>query len=181
MMNQTGNDSEQVEPSRFVQFSSKTEQKAAADQLRIFSHELLELVPSKFEKLNITEELRSTVEQVRKITSHAARKRALKRVERMLEDVDIVALRKAILKVDHQRKPKTIPPKSESELLADKLIAGDDQDLFALLDRFGRDAVSQLRTALRQCRKESNTPAQGIESKRNLIRMIESYFAKENS
>jgi ribosome-associated protein len=172
MNNHFDQDIDQTPATNFVAYSSKSEQKAAAEELRIFSHELLELVPAKFDKLNIPDELRFTVNEVRKITSHAARKRALKRVERALEDVDVAALRKAITKIDHQRKPKTAPIKSEAEILADKLISGDDADLFALVDQFGRDSVAQIRTALRQCRKASNTPAQAIESKAALIGLI---------
>jgi ribosome-associated protein len=137
-------------------FQSRTQRKAELAEVAKFAEELVEMVPAKFERLSLSAELRQAIEVARSISSHAARKRQMKKVEQFLDQEDLSALRKSILRVDHLRPKRTTipPPPTESELLAARLLDGDDQDLFSLVERLGRDAVAQLRSVVRNAQRE---------------------------
>lgn len=104
---------------------SKTQVKNALLELQDLGVTLLELPDEQLDLL-ITDEgpLREAMRDLRRITAHGARKRQASYVGKLLRDVDVEPLRKA-LAVWHAHKARDVRALREIEQWREKIIGGD--------------------------------------------------------
>lgn len=137
---------------------SRTQRKQDAHQLKKIGEELVNLPAGKFEKLVLPDDLRSAIVEARKITSRPARNRQLNIVGRILQDIDISTLRANLRDIDHLPKASESPEQkalsATLDHLIDRLLAGGDEQVFALTDRYSRDSLHTLRQVVRQAQRK---------------------------
>lgn len=159
---------------------SKTKRKNNLARFREFTTELVELSQGRFHQLDLPEDIKQAVAEARKLTSMGAKRRQMSFVARLVEDLDIEALRETIRSMDHGRPPKSaapVPPEPVSvtgtDVLAEQLLDGDDQAVFALADRFGPSERQMLRLFLRKIKKNL---ARG-DCRKGLVKAITQYLS----
>lgn len=139
---------------------SKTKLKNSLERFRKFTVELVELPQGRFNQLEFPEDIKEALVAARRLTSLGARRRQMSFVSRLVQDLDIEAIRETIRNLDHGRpsKPTTDTPcetraMTGVEVMADKLLGGDDQAVFALTSGFAPSERQMLRTYLRKTKK----------------------------
>ena len=158
---------------------SRTQRKHDALELKNFGEELVNLPAGKFEKLPLPDELRFAVIEARKITSRPARNRQLHIVGRMLQGVDIAAIRANLRDIDHKpSQPATEEESARSaaiEQLVEQLLSGDYAEIFTLTQSYAREALQKIRQAVRQAQKKlknTNDRAEAIKIIRNCLEKL---------
>lgn len=140
---------------------SRTQYKHDAQELKSFGEELVNLPAGRFEKLSLPDDLRAAVLEARKITSRPARNRQLQIVGRMLQGVDIPSIRASLRDIDHLPaqpvSPEAAAQTAAINQLVDRLLSGNDEEIFSLSERYPREALQQLRQAVRQAKKKLQT------------------------
>jgi ribosome-associated protein len=135
---------------------SKTQIKNSLERFRKFTVELVELPQGRFNQLELPEEIKEALTTARNLTSLGARRRQMSFVARLVEDLDIEAIRETIRNLDHGRAPKPTSETvamTEAEMTAEKLLDADDQTVFALSSCLGPADRQALRLFLRKTKK----------------------------
>ena len=159
---------------------SKTKIKNSLERFRTFAVELIELPQGRFNQLEFPEEIKEALIEARKLTSLGARRRQMSFVARLVEDLDIEAIRETLRNLDHGRSiPKATPETTseavvltEAEAMAEKLMDGDDQTVFALAHHFGPAERQTLRIFLRKTKKTLQAGGNRTELRKALAKYL---------
>jgi ribosome-associated protein len=121
---------------------------------------MVDLPQGRFNQLEFPEDIKEALITARNLASHGARRRQMSFVARLVEDLDIDAIRETIRNLDHGRAPSSTaaapsasPATAEAELLANRLLDGDDQTVYALSASFDPSERQSLRHFLRKTKK----------------------------
>ncbi len=141
------------EPENEYEGPSKTQLKNAMLELQDLGVTLLELPDEQLDQL-ITDEgpLRDAMRDLRRITAHGARKRQASYVGKLLRDVDVEPMRKA-LAIWHAHKSRDVRALREIEQWREKII-GSDAGWAEWTQRYPAGDNKQLRALVRDARQD---------------------------
>lgn len=136
--------------------SSKTDLKREMDALQELGKDLLTLRADLFERLQLPDKLQDALAEAKRITNFEGKRRQMQfigKLMRKLDDGTIAAIEAAL---EEQRKPSAQATLAlhQAELWRDRLIADDDA-LTTWLQSAPDTDVQQLRTLIRQARKDA--------------------------
>lgn len=132
---------------------SKTQVKQAMLDLQTLGMELLEMPLDQFAAIEMDDRLREAFDELRRITSFAARKRQMQYVGKLLRAEDAEPFRQA-LAAYRAGKRKDADALHEVERWRDRILAGDS-GLNEWLAAFPASDTAPFRSAVRNARKEA--------------------------
>lgn len=132
---------------------SKTKRKAAMQDLQDLGEELIALNKERLAQLDLPEFLRDAVKDAQRITSHGALARQKQYIGKLMREIDTtpIADQLARWKGLHQEENARF---HQLEKLRERLLK-DDQALAELLTKYPQADSQQLRTLIRNARKEA--------------------------
>ena len=165
-------------PSHFVeQDSDETPSRSArrreALDVLAFAKQLVELPPSRVAKLELPDDVREEITNVRKITSHIARKRQLAHLAKLMraQDEEAFAPARAALANDREAGAREAAATHRLEALRERLLADGDAALSELIAAHPDLDRQRVRALIRQARseREANKP---LRAYRELFRVL---------
>lgn len=132
---------------------SKSQIKREMQALRDLGKELVDLPVSVLKKIDLSEAVYEAVMLAQGLKREALR-RQLQHIGKLLREEDEVAIRQALAQIAQPQRNE-VRAFHEIERWRDKLISGDDQVINLLVEQFPTAERQQLRTLVRNARKES--------------------------
>lgn len=132
---------------------SKSQIKREMQALRDLGKELVDLPVSVLKKIDLSEAVYEAVTLAQGLKREALR-RQLQHIGKLLREEDEVAIRQALAQIAQPQRNE-VRAFHEIERWRDKLISGDDQVINLLVEQFPTAERQQLRTLVRNARKES--------------------------
>jgi ribosome-associated protein len=153
---------------------SKTQRKSQLDAIKRLGEELVALTPGRLARLDLPDFLRKAVEEAQAMEAFGARKRQILTIGRMMEDLDIEAIRADLATVDQKpvAKAEEAPVDAEHAAIVERLVTEGDPAVFALEDRLDHEALSGLRQATRAARKKLAAGADPTKTRRELAQRL---------
>ncbi len=153
---------------------SKSQRKREAHELLDLAKKMIAMPESRLNKLPMDQDLRDEVEFARNIRAHGARKRQLMTVGKMLRKRDNEELLDAVYNVD-QKNRQMNARFHHVEAWRDRLLEGNDKDLFELLEQTPAANAQTLRQLIRNAKKELklNKPPSAARKLFKLIREMD--------
>jgi len=145
-MNEPTNENETLE-------ISKSQRKREAHELLDLAKKLISMPDSRLKGLPLDDDLREEVDFARSIRAHGAKKRQLMTIGKMLRQRDNDDLMNAVNNID-QKNRQVNARFHQIEAWRDRLIEGNNQDLFVLLEEKPDINVQTLRQLIRNAKKE---------------------------
>jgi ribosome-associated protein len=159
-------------PDENDQPSRSARRREALDVLAL-AKQLVELPPSRVGKLELPDEVRDEIANVRKITSHIARKRQLSYLAKLMRrhDEEAFAAARASLANDREAGAREAAATHHLEALRERLINDGDAALSELVAAHPDLDRQHLRALIRQARteREANKP---LHAYRELFRIL---------
>ena len=145
-MNEPTNENETLE-------ISKSQRKREAHELLDLAKKLISMPDSRLKGLPLDDDLREEVDFARSIRAPGAKKRQLMTIGKMLRQRDNDDLMNAVNNID-QKNRQVNARFHQNEAWRDRLIEGNNQDLFVLLEEKPDINVQTLRQLIRNAKKE---------------------------
>ena len=138
--------------------STKTDLKREMDALQDLGAELLTLRSDLFARLELPEKLQEALAEAKRITNFEGKRRQMQFIGKLMRKLEEDAVAAVQAALDEQRNGSAAEKLAlhQAELWRDRLIADDDA-LQPWLEQFPRTDVQQLRTLIRQARKDAPT------------------------
>jgi ribosome-associated protein len=159
-------------PDENDQPSRSARRREALDVLAL-AKQLVELPPSRIAKLDLPDEVRDEIANVRKITSHIARKRQLSYLAKLMRrhDEEAFAAARASLANDREAGAREAAATHHLEALRERLLGEGDAALSELIGAHPDLDRQRLRALIRQARleRETNKP---LHAYRELFRVL---------
>jgi ribosome-associated protein len=160
---------------------SRTQQRRDAKAVLAFAIQLVEMQPAKLAKIELPEDVRIEVANVRRITAHIARKRQLgflAKVMRRHDDAEFAAVH-AALGDNRDKLRQETAAMHRMESMRDRLIAEDSSDdaLAELIARHPDVDRQHLRSLIRQARVEKATPNKPPRAYRDIFQQLKELAA----
>lgn len=131
---------------------SKSQIKREMQALRDLGKELVDLPVSVLKKIDLSEAVYEAVRLAQGLKREALR-RQLQHIGKLLREEDEAAIRQALAQIAQPQRDE-VRALHEIEHWRDRLINGDDEIINQLVDRFPSAERQQLRTLVRNARKE---------------------------
>ncbi|WP_431633942.1 ribosome biogenesis factor YjgA [Dyella sp. KULCS107] len=155
---------------------SRTQQRRDAKAVLAFAVQLVEMQPAKLAKIDLPEDVRNEIANVRRITAHIARKRQLGFLAKVMRryDDDAFAAARAALGVNREKQRQETAAMHRMEALRDRLIADETSDdaLAELIARQSDLDRQHLRSLIRQARIEKATPNKPPRAYREIFQLL---------
>jgi ribosome-associated protein len=154
---------------------SRTRQRREALAVLELAGQLVELPPARLAKLELPDDVRDEIANVRRITSHIARKRQLAFLAKLMRrhDDEAFASVRAALGEDRDRQRQETAAMHRLEALREQLIGENgDAALSALLDQHPEIDRQYLRSLIRQARIEQASPNKPPRAYRDIFRVL---------
>ena len=155
---------------------SRTQQRRDALAVLAFAVQLVEMQPAKLAKIDLPEDVRTEIANVRRITAHIARKRQLGFLAKVMRryDDDAFAAARAALGVNREKQRQETAAMHRMEALRDRLIADETSDdaLAELIARQSDLDRQHLRSLIRQARIEKATPNKPPRAYREIFQLL---------
>lgn len=154
---------------------SRTQQRRDALAVLALATQLVEMQPAKLAKLELPDDVRDEIANVRRITSHIARKRQLGFLAKLMrrhedETFDVV---RAALGENREKQRQETAAMHRLESLRERLLGDDGDDaLSELADRHPDLDRQHLRSLVRQARNEKNTPNKPPRAYREIFQVL---------
>lgn len=140
---------------------TRTQQRRDALAVLALASQLAELPPAKLARADLPEDVLREIENLRRITSHIARKRQLGFLAKMMRRHDDEAFdaARAMLGENREQQRKETAVMHRMEALRERLLDNDDA-LQALIDQYPTIDRQHLRSLIRQARieRDANKP-----------------------
>ena len=153
---------------------SKSQKKRDAEALRTLGKQLIELDESILDTMPITEVLRKTIIDTKRIKSHGALRRQTQLIGKLMRSEDHAAIATAFAALQ----AKDVEQATQfhiAELWRDKLIEGDANALSEFISTFQPEDIQHLRQLIRKACSIS-TEVQQKAARRALFRYIRPYI-----
>jgi ribosome-associated protein len=137
-----------------IQQQSKTQKKKEAEELQRLGLQLGNLSVQQLESVEIPNDLKTALIEGKSITSHIAGRRHRQFIGTLMRHVDPEAISLALLQAEDLIESK---PVKESQVWIDKLLAGGQTEMEALLCEFPGLERQRLRQLVRNIKKEKGT------------------------
>jgi ribosome-associated protein len=155
---------------------SRTQQRRDALAVLAFATQLVEMQPAKLAKIDLPDDVRNEIANVRRITAHIARKRQLGFLAKVMRryDDDAFAAARAALGVNREKLRQETAAMHRMEALRDRLIAEETSDdaLAELIARQSDLDRQHLRSLIRQARIEKATPNKPPRAYREIFQLL---------
>lgn len=135
---------------------TRTQQRRDALAVLALAGQLVELPPSRLDKLDLPDDVRAEIAQTRRITAHVARKRQLAylaKIMRRHEDSAFDAVR-AALGENREKQRQETAAMHRLEAMRERLLGDDEQALAELIAEHPAIDRQHLRSLIRQARVE---------------------------
>jgi ribosome-associated protein len=135
---------------------TRTQQRRDALAVLALASQLVDLPPSRLEKLDLPDDVRTEIAQTRRITAHVARKRQLAylaKIMRRHEDSAFDAVR-AELGENREKQRQETAAMHRLEAMRERLLGDDEQALAELIAQHPAIDRQHLRSLIRQARVE---------------------------
>lgn len=154
---------------------SRSARRREALDMLAFAKQLLELPPSRVAKLELPDDVAEEIGNVRKITSHIARKRQLGHLAKLMrahDEAEFAPARAAVAN-DREAGAREAAATHRLEALRERLLAEGDTALSGLIAAHPGIDHQRLRALIRQARgeREANKP---LHAYRELFRVLKS-------
>jgi ribosome-associated protein len=155
---------------------SRTQQRRDALAVLAFATQLVEMQPAKLAKIDLPEDVRNEIANVRRITAHIARKRQLGFLAKVMRryDDDAFATARAALGVNREKLRQETAAMHRMEALRERLVAEETSDdaLAELIARQPDLDRQHLRSLIRQARIEKATPNKPPRAYREIFQVL---------
>jgi len=140
---------------------TRTDRKNESDALQDLGEALLGLRPKLLERLQLPEKLAEALAEHKRLTNFEAKRRQMQFIGKLMRKLDDEQVEAAKAALEEQRTGVSLEQTHilVAEQWRDRLIASDDH-LGIWLDQFPATDVQQLRTLMRQARKDDATAKQ---------------------
>ncbi|MGH8212625.1 MAG: ribosome biogenesis factor YjgA [Rhodanobacteraceae bacterium] len=156
-----------------IEQPSRSARRREALELLAFAKQLVELPPSRVAQLELPDAVREEIANVRRITSHIARKRQLAHLAKLMraQDDEAFAAARAALANDREAGARKAAVTHHLEALREHLLAEGDAALSELIAAHPDLDRQHLRALIRQARseREANKP---LNAYRELFRVL---------
>jgi len=153
---------------------SRAAKKRSMDELLKLVMYLIELSQGDFEALGLPEEFKDHLNEARKVKAHGARRRQIRYVVQKLASNDIETIKSKIAGMKEQR-DKQIKNFHIIESLRDRVLAGGDDIIQEVMERFPGADRQQLRNLQRAAQKEK-VPGTNIKTTKAMFRYLQQLF-----
>jgi len=152
---------------------TRTQQRREALAVLELAGQLVDLPPAKLAKLELPDNVRDEIANVRRITSHIARKRQLAFLAKLMRRHDSSAFDavRAALGENRDRQRQETAAMHRLEALRERLL-DDDDALQALIDQHPDLDRQHLRSLIRQARTEKTAPNKPPKAYRELFKVL---------
>ncbi|WP_329742783.1 ribosome biogenesis factor YjgA [Dyella sp. A6] len=152
---------------------TRTQQRRDALAVLELAGQLVDLPPAKLAKLELPDDVRDEIANVRRITSHIARKRQLAFLAKLMRRHDTAAFDavRAALGENRDRQRQETAAMHRLEAQRDRLL-DDDQALHALIAQHPELDRQHLRSLIRQARVEKDSPNKPPRAYRELFQVL---------
>lgn len=133
-------------------FISKTQRKKIMDSLQDLGRELVDLPKEKLKKMDLQEDLLAAIMEYKRISSHGAKKRQEQYIGRLMREIDPEPIRTVLSALKGESAEHT-GWLHQVERWRERLLE-DDKALPLFLADFPQADIQQLRTLIRNARKE---------------------------
>lgn len=155
---------------------SRTQQRRDALAVLAFATQLVEMQPAKLARIDLPDDVRNEIANVRRITAHIARKRQLGFLAKVMRryDDEAFAAARAALGVNREKLRQETAAMHRMEALRDRLIAEESSDdtLAELIARQPDLDRQHLRSLIRQARAEKATPNKPPRAYREIFQLL---------
>jgi ribosome-associated protein len=149
---------------------SKSQRRRNALELKFLARSLIELSPSRLDRLPLEQAVREAIDQARRIRSNVARKRQMQFVAKLLRRADAEPITEAMAALEQEGRQVTAR-QHRAERWRDYLLEAGDPAVSELL-RVRRDADAQaIRQLIRKARSEA-TRGRPPAASRSLFRLL---------
>jgi ribosome-associated protein len=152
---------------------SKTQRKRFMLELQELGQKLVELPATKLDQLDLPEKLHEAILEARRITAHGGERRQLQYIGRLMRDVDPTPIQSQLQRWNAGHAEETALL-HRLENWRQRLIE-DDAALQHLLEQHPQLDIQQLRTLIRNARKEAQM-GKPPRSSRALFRLLREVF-----
>ena len=156
---------------------SRAAKKRSMDELLKLVLFLMELSPGDFDALGLPEEFRDYIIEARKVKAHGARRRQIRYVIQKLaaDDVDMIKEKIANMKELRDKRAKNF---HVIESMRDRVLAGGDEMIQEVMERFPNADRQQLRNLQRAALKEK-VPGTNVKTNKAMFRFLQDLFTAE--
>jgi len=156
--------------------TSKTRRKKDMQALQDLGAQLVALNEQQLAATPLPEELRDAIEEAQRLTAHAAKRRQLQYIGRLMREADIAPIKERLEELQGRGRANTAQLRA-IERWRDALLAGDSA-LADFLNRHPRADSQKLRALIRNARREQ-AAALPPKNYRELFRFIREFTEKE--
>lgn len=159
---------------------SRTQQRRDALAVLALATQLVEMVPSRLAKLELPDDVRDEIANVRRISSHIARKRQLAFLAKLMRRHDEAAFDavRAALGENREQQRQEAAAMHRLEALRERLLGEDGDAALAELAELHPGLDRQhLRSLVRQARTEKNAPNRPPRAYREIYRQLKQLSA----
>lgn len=153
---------------------SRTQQRREALAILTLASQLVELPPSRLDKLDLPDDVRREIDITRRITAHGARKRQLAylaKIMRRFDDEDFASVR-AELGENREKQRQDTAAMHRLETMRERLIAEDETALPELIAEHPQLDRQHLRSLIRQARVEKDAPNKPPRAYREIFQLL---------
>ncbi|WP_343224638.1 ribosome biogenesis factor YjgA [Oleiagrimonas sp.] len=155
---------------------SRSQQRRDALAVLALAEQLVALPPNRLDQIELPEDVRNEIAQVRRIKSHGARKRQLAFLAKLMRrhDDDVFASAHAAMGENQELRRQENAALQRLETLRERLLDDGDAALGEFIARYPDVDRQQLRTLVRQARMErlGNKPLRAYRELFRLLRTI---------
>ena len=155
---------------------SRTQQRRDALAVLAFATQLVEMQPAKLAKIELPEDVRDEIANVRRISAHIARKRQLGFLAKVMRrhDDSAFAAARAALGDNRDKLRQETAAMHRMEATRERLVAEDSSDgaLAELIAQHPDLDRQHLRSLIRQARVEKNTPNKPPKAYREIFQVL---------
>lgn len=163
-MNHPDNVGEQDE-SDDIAYVSKSQIKKEMHELRDMGARLQELKPVHLEKLDLTERLRTALEEGRRIRHFNARKRHLNFIGKLMRDQDVEPIRELLQRLDSQTQESAFRF-HQLERWRERLLTEGNAALTEYMNEYPQADSQHIRHLVRNALKEKNLEEQSLKEQK---------------
>ena len=154
---------------------SRTQKRRDALEVLALAGQLVQLPASKLDRLDLPDDVRDEIANVRRITAHVARKRQLAYLAKLMRrhDAEVFDKARAELGADHERQQQQTAALHRLEDLRERLLGEDgDEVLGQLLGEHPDLDHQHLRNLVRQARAERASAGKSPSAFHKLFRLL---------
>jgi len=163
-----------------IEEKSKSQLKREMHELQELGEALVKLSDKELKKFSLPEELVDPIMLARRITANSGKRRQLQYIGKIMRRIDVEPLRQAFDDLKHGQR-NVARKHQQAEKLRDKLVAGDNTTLDAVLEQYAGLDRQQLTQLVRAAQKEKELGKPTASAKKIFQILWENLKAADNN